>query len=77
VQNLFLEQKYREKRNSITSLAIYKIRRKVESNTNICIYSINSIRKAKKDCFLYFFKKAKIVLLYNSIRKVRRAETIL
>jgi len=77
VQNLFSKQKYKEKRNSITSLAIYKIRKEVELNTNIRIYSISCIRKAKRDCFFCFFRKAKIVLLYSSIRRVKRAETIL
>jgi len=77
VRNLLSEQKYKKKRDNITSLAIYKIRKEVESSTDICIYSISSIRKAKRDCSLCFFRKAKIVLLYSSIRKVRKAETIL
>jgi len=77
VRNLLLRQKYREKRDSITSLAIYRIRRKVESSTNTCIYSISSIRKARRDCSLCFFRKAKIVLLYSSTRRTRKAETIL
>ncbi len=74
---MFSRQKYKKKENSITSLAIYKIRKKIELNTNTCIYSISSIRKTKKDCFFCFFRRAKIVLLYNSIRRVKRVETIL
>jgi len=77
VRNLLSEQKYKKKKNSITSLAIYKIRKKVELSTNIYIYFISSIRKARRDCSFCSLRKAKIVLLYSSIKRVRRAETIL
>jgi len=77
VRNLLSKQKYKKKRDSITSLAIYRIRKEVELSTNIRIYSTSFIRKAKKDCSFCFFKRAKIVLLYNFIKRVRRAETIL
>jgi len=77
VQNLLSKQKYKKEKDSVTSLAIYKTRKKVESSTNIYICSINSIRKAKKDCSLCSFRRAKIILLYNFIKKVKRAETIL
>jgi len=77
VQNLLSEQKYKKKKKSITSLAIYRIYKKIELSINICIYSINFIKKARRDCFFCFFRKTKIVLLYNFIKKVRKAETIL
>ncbi len=61
----------------VTSLAVYGIRRGVEPSTDTRICSISFIRKAKRDCSFCSFRKAKIILLYSSIRKVRKAEIIL
>ncbi len=58
------------KEDSVTSLAIYRLRKRVEQDTNICICSIRSTRYFERA------ERAVLYLLYSNITKSRESSTL-